>query len=70
MPEASSGYWTATLGLGEHPGHKGGRFLCSGPAPITPSSGEGDARGLEWVLVPQLAFSFSVSTVSSDLRQG
>lgn len=53
-PEASSGNGRATMCLGEHPGHKGGRFLCSGPASVTLSSGEGGARGLGWVLVPQL----------------
>lgn len=69
MPEASRGTGRVTVCLGEHPGDKGGRLLCSGPASVTPSLGEGGARGLGCVGSTPVTF-FSISVVSSDLRQG
>lgn len=69
MPEESSGDGRVTVCLGEHPGHKGGRFLCSGPASATPNLGEGGARGLGCV-GSTAGISFSLCMVSSASRQG
>lgn len=70
VPEASSGNGRATMCLRECPGHKGGRFLCSGPASVAPSLGEGGARGLGCFGFIAVTVSFSLSVVSSDLGQG